>query len=69
VSYSRNKTYSTKKRSKDDVKLTTRGYVVFIENGESTKKYSRPIKPSYFDIEGGSTYFDIEGGSEYYGTE
>jgi hypothetical protein len=69
VSYSRNKTYSTKTRSKDDVKLTTKGYVIFIENRESTKKYSRPAKSSYFDIEGGSTYFDIEGGSEYYGTE
>ena len=52
MSYSRNKTYSTKKKSKDDVKLTTKGYVVFIENGESTKKYSRQ------DIPNGSAFFN-----------
>jgi hypothetical protein len=69
MSYSRNRTYSTNKKTREVSKLTTVGYVVFIENGESLRRYLPPVPPSYFNIENNSTYFDIEAGSEYYGTE
>jgi hypothetical protein len=69
MSYSRNRTYSTNTKPREVSKLTTVGYVVFIENGESTRRYLPPAPPSYFNIENNSTYFDIEAGSEYYGTE
>jgi hypothetical protein len=45
MSYSRNRTYSTNKKTREVSKLTTVGYVVFIENGESTRRYSRQVIP------------------------
>jgi hypothetical protein len=46
MSYSRNRTYSTNKKTREVSKLTTKGYVVFIENGESTRRYSRQVIPT-----------------------
>lgn len=68
MSYSRNKTYSTKTKLKSPTLITTKGYVLFIENGESTKRYLPSTLSTYFDVENNSTYFDIENDSEYYGT-
>ena len=52
MSYSRNRTYSTNKKTREVSKLTTVGYVVFIENGESTRRYSRQVIPN------GSAFFN-----------